>query len=162
MQVEHRSYMKQSAGSVTVITRLQPERFHNRLQSAHVFGQLRGANGGVFNERHRFRRPNATGQKRETGFAHRPDKVHLSCIGENFRAQSDLSGFQNGQPLCNVVVEFDDQNRCARFRIEFEQIASRLKMKLAFGLIEQRPIDVFNRSRLQIEKFDRGLHCFSH
>ena len=65
------------------------------------------------------------------------------------------------QSLCNVVVEFDDQNRFARFRIEFEQIARRLKMKLAFGLIEQRPIDVFDRSRLQIEKFDRGLHRFS-
>ena len=37
MQIENRAHVKQSAGGVPVVTRLQAERFHNRLQSAHVF-----------------------------------------------------------------------------------------------------------------------------
>src|SRR5712691_13365033 len=35
-------------------------------------------------------------------------------------------------------------------------------MKLAFGLIEQRAIDVFNRDWFKIEKLDRCLHCIAH
>src|SRR6266516_3316962 len=34
-------------------------------------------------------------------------------------------------------------------------------MQLAFGLVEQRPVDVFNRRGFQIEKFDSCLHRFS-
>ena len=154
--------MEQSARGVPVVTCLQPERFHDRLQSEHVFGQLRGANRRVFNECNRFFRPNAAGQKRETGFAHRPNQVHLRRVSENFRAKPNLSRFQDRQPLCHIVVELDDQNRFARFRIEFEQIARSLKMKLALGLIEQRPIDVFDRGGFEVEKLDRGLHRFGH
>jgi len=33
---------------------------------------------------------------------------------------------------------------------------------LSFGLIEQRPIDVFDRGRLEIEKLNRRLHCFRY
>ena len=115
MQIEHRPDMQQSAGSMAVVTRLQPERFHDRLQSAHVFGQLRRAHRSVFNECDRLCWPNAAGQKRETRFAHRPDQIHLRRVAQNFRAQPDLSRFQDRQPLCNLVVELDDQNRFARF-----------------------------------------------
>src|SRR5438552_4777434 len=38
VHVENWSHMKQSAGSVTVVTRFQPEWLHDRLQPAHVFG----------------------------------------------------------------------------------------------------------------------------
>ncbi len=77
MQIENGTNMEQSAGGVTIITRLQSERFHDRLQSAHVIRQLRGTNGRVFNERDRFCWPDAAGQKREARFAHRPDQIHL-------------------------------------------------------------------------------------
>jgi len=57
----------------------------------------------------------------------------------------------------DVLVELDDQDRFARFRFQFEQVARSLKLKLTFGLIEQRPIDVFDRGRLEIEKLNRRL-----
>jgi hypothetical protein len=154
--------MQQSAGSVPVIARFQSERLHDGLQTAHVLRQLRRANSSVFNERDRLRWPDATGQKRETRFAHRPDKIHLRWIGQDFRAQPELSRLQDRQSVRHPVVEFNDQDRFAWLRIEFEQIARRLKMELAFGLIEQRPINVFDRGRLKIEKSDRCLHRFSH
>ena len=84
VQIEHRTHVKQSARGVSVITRFQPERFHDRLQSAHIIGQLRRANGGVFDERDRFGRADAAGQKRETGFAHRPDQIHLRWVASKF------------------------------------------------------------------------------
>ena len=86
VEVEHRSHVKQSTSSVTVITRLQPERFHDRLQAAHVSWQLCRANGSVFDKRHWLGRTDATRQKREARFAHRPDQVHLRRIREDFRA----------------------------------------------------------------------------
>src|SRR6266511_6319425 len=70
MEIENGANMEQSAGGVTIITRLQSERVHDRLQSAHVIRQLRGTNGRVFNERDRLCLPDAAGQKRETRFAH--------------------------------------------------------------------------------------------
>src|SRR5262245_9875967 len=38
VHIEHRSHVQKSAGSMSVITRRQSERFHNRLQTTHVFG----------------------------------------------------------------------------------------------------------------------------
>ena len=110
MQIEHRPDVKESAGGVAVITRLQTERCHDRLQSAHVFRQLRRANRGVFNECDRLGRTDAASQKREAGFAHRPDQVHLRWIGQNFRAQPDLSRLQDRQSLCDVFIKLDEQN----------------------------------------------------
>src|SRR5207253_7870640 len=161
MQNEKWSYMKQNACRVSLIARIQAKWFHDRLQSAYVFGQLRGTNGGVFNKRDGFRRANATGQKRETRLAHRPDKVHLSYIDENFFAEPELSRFQHRQPFYDVIVELDDQDRFAGLAIQFEQVARCLKMKLALGLIQQRAIDVFDRRGFKIEKFDGCLHRFS-
>src|SRR6202163_1492988 len=57
-------------------------------------------------------------------------------------------------------MKLDEQDRFARFCIELEETERRLKMKLAFCLIQQRTIDVFDRRRFQIEKLDRGLHRF--
>src|SRR5436309_1773089 len=161
MQIQNWSYVKQTARRMAIVARLQAKGFYDRLQSAYVFEQLSGTNGGVFYKRDGFRRPNATGQKRETRFADRPDQIHLRCIGENFFAQPELSRFQNRQPFYDVIVELDDQDRFARLAIQFEQIARLPKMKLSFRLIQQRPIDVFHRCRFEIEKFDGCLHRFS-
>ena len=78
----------------------------------------------------------------------------------NFRAQSEIARLQDRQSLRDVVVELDDQNRFARLGIELHQIARGLEKKLAFRLIEQRTIDVFDRRRFKIEKLDRRLHRF--
>src|SRR5439155_26187911 len=44
MEIENRPNVEQSACSVPVITRFEAKRFHDRLQSAHVIGQLSRAN----------------------------------------------------------------------------------------------------------------------
>ena len=69
---------------------------------------------------------------------------------------------QDRQSLSHIVVELDDQNRFARLRFQFEQIARGLKEKLALCLIEQRAIDVFDGGGFEIEQLDRGLHRFVH
>ena len=65
---------------------------------------------------------------------------------------------QERQSLGDILIKFNEQDRFARLRIELEKIASGLKMKLAFCLIQQETIDVFDRRRLKIKKLDRGLH----
>src|SRR5438094_8037810 len=66
------------------------------------------------------------------------------------------------QSLGDIFVELDDQNRFAWLRIQLEQIARGLKEKLPLCLIEQRMIDVFNRSGFEIDQLNRGLHRFVH
>ena len=100
--------MQKSAGRVPVITGREPERSYDRLQTAHVFGQLRGTNSGVFDERHRFCRPDAPGQKRQTGFTHGPHEIHLRRIGDDLRAHADFSRLQDRQPFRDFVVKLDD------------------------------------------------------
>src|SRR2546423_153480 len=64
VQIKHRSHMQKSAGRMAVIARRQLQRFHNRLQTAHVFRQLRGTNSSVFDERDRFCSSDTSRQKR--------------------------------------------------------------------------------------------------
>ena len=162
MQIQNGTNVEQTAGGVTIITRLQTERFHDRFQTTHVIGQLGWANGCIFDKRNRFCRPDAAGQKRETGFAHQPNQTHLRWIGKNFLAQPELSRLQERQSFWDVFVELDEQNRFAGLRIQFKQIARCLKMKLFPGLIEQWPVDMFDRCRSEVDKLDCGLHRFIH
>ena len=135
MKIEHWPNMQKPGGGVAVITRLQPERTHDLLQSRNVSGQLRGSHRRVLNEGDRFGRTDATGQKIETGFAHRPDQFHFARIGQNFGAQTELARLQDRQSLGDIFVKLDEQDRRARFGIELEQIARGLEVELAFGLI---------------------------
>ena len=81
-------------------------------------------------------------------------------VAANFCAQSESSRLQERQPLGDILIKLNEQDRFARFRIELEEIARGLKMQLPFRLIEQGTIDVFDRRWLKIEKLDRGLHRF--
>src|SRR5207248_220683 len=76
----------------------------------------------------------------------------------NFCAQPEIARLQDRQFLRDVVVKFDEQNCLARLRVEFEQITRGLEMELSFCLIEQRPIDVLDRGRLEIEQSHGRLH----
>src|SRR5207248_2579486 len=51
VKIENGSNVQQAARGMTVIARFQSERFHDRLQAAHVIWKLRGANSGVLDER---------------------------------------------------------------------------------------------------------------
>ena len=77
----------------------------------------------------------------------RTDQTRFICAGSVriFVRSPIFLRLQDRQPFRDVFVELDDQNRFARFRVQFEQIARGLKLKLTFGLIEQRTIDVFDR-----------------
>ena len=117
------------------------------------------ANRRVFNERDRFRHPDTTGQQGKTGFAHGPDQIHFVSAGHNLRTQPEPTRLENGKPFGNVlVVELNNQNRLTRFGVELHQIARSLEMKLAFGLVEQRPINVLDRRRFKVEQLDCRLH----
>ena len=118
MQIQHRSHVQQSARGMSVVTCFEPQRFHDRFQSRDICRQLRRTNRRVLDERDRFCRADTTGQKRQTRLAHRPNEIHLGGLRQNFCAQPELSRLQYRQAFRDIVVELDDQNRIARFRIE--------------------------------------------
>ena len=63
--------------------------------------------------------------------------IFLDCKIDNRSATSSS----------NSTIKIDSQGS----RVEFEQIARRLKMELAFGLIEERTIDVFNSCGFEVQ-----------
>ena len=163
VKIENRAHVQQTARGVAVVTRFEPERAYDRLQTANVIRQLRGPHRRVFDERDRFCRTDAAGHERKSGFAHHPNEIHFMRVAADRCAQSEISLLQDRQPLLHVVVvKFDEQNRFAWFRVELHQIARRLEMELAFRLIEQGTIDVLDRGRLEIEQGNGRLHCVHH
>ncbi len=59
-----------------------------------------------------------------------------------------------------LVVELDQENGLARLGIELEQVARSLEIELPARLVEEHPVDVLDRRRVEVEQVDRGLHRF--
>src|ERR1700736_370708 len=99
VEVENGTDMQQTARGMAVVTRLESERFHDRLQAADVIGQLRRAHRGIFDKCDRFRRTDTAGQERAPGLAHGPNEIHFVRVAANLRAQPKIAGLQDRQLL---------------------------------------------------------------
>ena len=84
----------------------------------------------VFDARHRLRSALPAGQQRKAGFPQAPDQLGFGGRFSDFLAQTQL--LLGGQAIIHVRDEFDEQESLARSPIELEQIASGLKLALAF------------------------------
>ena len=127
---------------------------------AHIFRQMFRRNRRVLDECNRF------------GRATQPvssDKPALRTLQTRFISAGSVRIFvrrpsrfelQNRQSISDIFIEFDDEKRLTRLRIQLEQITRGLKKQLAFRLVEQRSIDMLDRRGLQIEQLDRCLHRF--
>src|SRR6187551_749594 len=131
---------------MAVVADLQSKRPHDRLKPRDVFRQLRGTDRRVFDERDGFSRSGSSREKREAGFAHRPNKIHFDLVGADQGPQSKLASGERREPAGHVVIEkFDEQDGLARFLVELEQLSCCLKLQLASGLFEEWVIDMLDR-----------------
>jgi hypothetical protein len=65
-------------------------------------------------------------------------------------------------PIVGYVLISAAVGASETLRIQIEEVSRRLEFQLPARLIEQHPIQMFDRCRLQIEQLNRRLHRFGH
>ncbi len=157
VQVQHGPHVQQTGPGMAVIRGLQSQFPDQLLQPVVISRQILRAHRRVFNARHRLRVARPSRQQRKPRLAQRPHMIDLGERLHDFLPPAKGHPFHRGEPVLDLAVELNDQHRLARLRVQIEQVTGDFEFPLAFGLIEQHAINVFDRGRLQAQQFRRRL-----
>ncbi len=158
VQVEHRPDVQLARGGVAVVRGDELEGSENGLEPGDISRKSIGSDADILDARSGLCRSRPTGQQREPGLPQRPDELLPVGIGQHEPPIADTGLVERGEPSVHITEELDQEQRLARVFIEPEKIASGAERPLTDGLVEEDPVDVLHRRRLEPRHLHRRLH----